>query len=418
MAKNLRFPFFIGRRLTLGNDGSKSAPAVKVAIVAVALSIAVMIASIAIVQGFKREIRQKVIGFNSHLTIYSVSSESNPDEQPLVSLTPSLKKILEDLPFITSYSLEVSVPSMLKTENDYKGVYFKGKDTLSKCNFLSDNLVAGSLKQQSNDSSSFIAISQKAADRLNLKTGDRVDTYFVADNIKVRPLRIGAVFNSHFDVYDDIYVYGQLSTVQDVASLNPNEGSALQILTDDFERLEEYEQILKTRLDKAFLTGEIYREYQVESVYRQGAGYFQWLSLLDTNVIVVLILMAVVTCVTLISGILILILDKVNLIGTLKALGASNKSIRSIFIYLAMKVAVIGMLIGNGVIILLLWLQHRYRFIPLDPDNYYIDFVPVDLDWYSFLLLNIIVLILIFLTLLIPARFVATIRPAVTIRYE
>ncbi|MBD5201526.1 MAG: ABC transporter permease [Bacteroidales bacterium] len=417
MGSKLIFPFYIGRRLSLGNDGSKSAPAVKVAIVAVALSIAVMLASIAIVGGFKREIRQKVVGFNSHLTIYADENALNETEQPLVKLTPSLRKILDELPFVTSYSLTLSTPSLLKTDNDFKGIYFKGME-YPETSFITECLEEGSSSGLPQDSGYYMVVSRKAANELNLKLNDRVDTYFISDNIKARPLHIRGIYNSHFDAYDDLLAYGSLTLVQSLSGIGTEEGSAIQIMTDDFYRIDEYESLLKQRLDIALINSEIYRPYRVESIYRQGAGYFQWLSLLDTNVLVVLILMGIVACVTLISGILILILDKVSFIGTLKALGASNAIIRRIFIYLAMKVALLGVCIGNVIMIALLWLQHKYRLIPLDPENYYIDFVPVHLAWIDFAILNAIVLLIIFVTLLVPARFVATISPSTSIRYE
>lgn len=412
---NMSLPFFLGRRLSLGADGSKSSPAVKVAIIAVALSVAVMLASIAIVNGFKREIRQRVVGFNSHLTIYVAPNSLAESEQPLVSMTPTLKRILDETPFITNYSMEVSVPSLLKTDEDFKGVYFKGNSNVNKDPFLVDNLSEGNLPENGED---FIIISRKAADRLQLKRGDNINTYFISDDIKVRPLKITGVFNSHFDTYDDIYVYGALGMVQNITGLKRMEGSAIKVMTDDFDRLDEYQHILNSRLQKAYSDGEVYRLYQVESVYNQGINYFQWLSLLDTNVIVVLILMSVVACVTLISGILILILDKINFIGTIKALGASNSIVRKIFVYLAMKVALAGTITGNILMLSLLWLQAKYRFVPLDPDNYYIDFVPVELSWVDFSILNIVILTLIFLVLLLPARFVASIKPSVTLRFE
>ncbi|MCM1290640.1 MAG: ABC transporter permease [Prevotella sp.] len=418
MRGNLRLQIFLGQRLSLGADGSKSAPAVKVAVAAVAISIAVMLASIAIVNGFKHEIRQKVVGFNSHLTIYVDPQSLNENEQPLVSMTPTLKKILNETPFIKSYTLEASSPSLLKTIDNFKGVYFKGVDNISCTDFIKYNIVDGAIPTNNQDSSLFVIISSKAAEKLNLKCGMNVDTYFITDNIKVRPLKIAAIYNSHFDVYDDINVFGSLRLVQEIAGLQEHEGSAIRIITDDFERIEEYRTSLNKRLEEAYVSREIYKHYNIESVNNQGMGYFQWLSLLDTNVLVILILMAIVSCVTLISGVLIIILDKYNFIGTIKALGACNSSVRGVFVYLSMKVALTGIVIGNVFMLILLWLQQRYHFLPLDPDNYYIDFVPVNLYPQAIITLNMAVIVMIFFVLVGTASFVSRIRPASSLRYE
>ncbi len=413
----MNFPLFIARRLSLASDGRKSSPAIRVSVTAVALSVAVMLASVAIVIGFKREIRDKVIGFNSHITLYGVNSD--PESSNLITLTPSLKSILDEQPYVKEYSLEASIPAILKTPTDFKGVYLRSINGVGPRDFVRANVEEGSVPDYSKEENSEkIVISRIAANQLGLEVGDRIDTYFISDQVRVRRLEVAGIFNSHFDTYDQIIIYGPLSLVQSVGEIPASQGTSLQIYTDDFNRVSEYSAALNDTLIKGLADGMLYRRYHVENAYNQGAGYFQWLSLLDTNVAVVLTLMSIVAIATLISGMLILILDKKRFIGVIRAMGASITNVRHVFIFLAMKVAMWGMLIGNVLMLGLLYCQDRWHFLPLDPDAYYIDFVPVEINWWAVLVLNAVCLLLIYLSLIIPSRFVAGISPTDTMRNE
>lgn len=408
---------YIARRLTLASDGHKSSPAIRVSITAVALSIAVMIASVAIVTGFKTEIREKVIGFNSHITL--LISPVSEDETNVITLTPSLKEVLESHSFIKDYSLEVSIPAILKTSSDFKGIYLKSLNGGVTENFIRQNLEEGFIPDFSNkENDNVILISGIAARQLGLKCGEKIDTYFISDNVKVRKLEIAGIFNSHFDNYDDVMVYGSLGLIQGIAGLNEKQGTSLQIHTDNFDNIDHNASILRESLLGAYANGSLFRTYRVETARSQGAGYFQWLSLLDTNVAVVLTLMIIVAVATLISGMLILILDKKRFIGIVRALGGQVRLIRKVFIFLALRVALVGMIIGNVLILSLLYCQSRWHILPLDPESYYIDFVPVELDVWWLITLNIASLFVIYLCLLLPSRFVAGISPVVAMRNE
>ena len=389
----MNFSLFIARRLSLSTDGRKSSPAIRVSVTAVALSVAVMLASIAVVIGFKREIREKVIGFNSHITLYSQPAGSEDDN--LITLTPSLRNLLDEEPYIESYSLEASIPAILKTSSDFKGVYLRSLNGRHTEEFIRGNMEEGTIPDFSNaESKNDIVISRIAASQLGLKTGDRIDTYFITDEVRVRRLRIAGIYNSHFDSYDQVIIYGALQLIQGIAGLSPSQGTNLQIHTDDFSRLEDNTSRLHNRLIEALL------------------------SLLDTNVAVVLTLMTIVAVATLISGMLILILDKKRIIGVVRAMGASIGNVRRIFIYLALKVALIGMLTGNAVMLILLYCQDRWHFMPLDPEAYYIDFVPVEINWWSVAILNGACFLIIYLSLILPSRFVAGISPTDAMRTE
>lgn len=411
------YSFYIARKLSLGSEGRKSSPAVKVAIAAVAISIAVMTASIAIVLGFRNEITNRITGFNSHITVYSTADDGAKTN--IVSLDKGLEQILDSQPFITSYSLEASMPAILKTDTDFKGVYMRGYGRGADTVFLQSNLVDGRLPNFAKRTEEpEVIISQTAASQLNLKTGQTVDTYFISDDVRVRRMRITGIFNSHFDQYDNILIYGQMWLLQELGSINPDEGTSIRVMTDRFDELDANTDRLRTVLAKSLTDGRLRKFHQAENVLYQGANYFQWLELLDTNVVVILVLMTLVACVTLVSGMLIIIVDKMRFIGIVKSLGMPNGALRRVFVWMSLKVAIGGMLIGDAIMVGLLALQKATHAIPLDPDAYYFDYVPVELNWGAFGILNAGVLLVIFLMLLLPSQFAAKISPAKTMRFE
>lgn len=413
----MNYPLYIANRLSLSSDSKRKAPAVTVAIVAVALSVAVMLASIAIVLGFKQEIRNKVVGFNGHITLYV--SPTTQDEDNLVTMIPSLKEVLDGVPFITDYSIQAAIPAILKTTTDFKGVYLKGMNGKLTERFIGSNLTEGKLVDFSDsDNKNKIVISSTAARQLNLKCGDKIDTYFISDDVRVRRLEIVGIYNSHFDQYDDVMIYGALPLVQQLGNIQENQGTYVQIMTDNFDNISDNSLRLQHILNENVADGTLFRLYRVDNVLNQGIGFFNWLKLLDTNVVVVLVLMIIVGAITLVSGMLILIIDKKRFIGLMKAMGAPTVRVRKIFVYLAIRIALWGMLAGNIVMLSLIYVQDKTHFIPLDAESYYIDFVPVSISWDTVAALNLGVIAVMYFVLILPSRFVAGISPAETMRYE
>ena len=413
----MNYPLFLARRISISSKDHNKAPAVKVAVIAVALSVTVMMMAIAIVFGFKREIRNKVIGFNSHISLYVVPQSGN--ENNLITLTPTLKNILDSKEYVSEYSLEASIPAILKTSDNFKGMYLKSSEGNTIRKFISDNLEEGKFPDYSKkDNEKKIVISRLAADKLGLKTGDKIDTYFMSGSLKMRRLEIAGIFNSHFDSYDDVFIYGSLPLIQKLGDIGNSEGTSVTIQVNDFNKLKSYSEDLSYTLTEALASCLLYKLYKVENTYSQGAGFFNWLSLLDTNVIVILTLMTIVACATLISGMLIIILDKKLFIALLKALGTSNRAIRRVFIFLALKIAVIGMIIGNAISLAILYIQDIWHVLPLDPETYYIDFVPVKIDYPAIIILNLSTLLIIYLCLILPSSFVSRITPAEILKTE
>lgn len=411
---------FLARRLSLSSGGKKSSPAITVAIVAVALSVMVMIWAIAVVTGFKKEITSKVTGFNSDITITSdIASNDNGADASLITVTPSLQKIVASTPGVTGMSLQASAPAILKTSNDFKGVYLKSLsgDGLEK--FLSGALEEGSLPISSHKNyKEGLLISRKAASRLGLSTGDSIDTYFITDAIRVRRLGISGIYNSHFDNYDDNFAYTSLPLVQETAGISQSKGTSIAISADNIENISSIAGELQNNLMQAYADEIIYQPLRVTTALQSGAAYFQWLDLLDMNVVVVLTLMMIVAGITLISGMLILMVDKIRFIALISALGASRRQIGRIFMLMAARVAVTGLLIGNILALSTLYIQQRTHILPLDPESYYIDFVPVDISWTSVVILDVAVLVIIWIILYLPSKFAGSAAPARTLANE
>ncbi len=413
--------FFIARRLSLNSSKGGFSPAVGVGIAAVALAVLVMTCALAVVGGFKREISSKITGFNSHITLTSVASgednldsELNADSRSMIiSLTPSLREIFDSSPYISDYSLQASAPAIFKTHDDFRGVYLRSLSGRDNLRFIQESLQSGSIPDFSQDSSrNLVLIPSLIADALSLKTGDRIDTYFMTDRIIVRPLRIAGIYNSHFSTYDGAYAFSSLPLIQEIGNINSNQGTSVVINVNDFNRVQENSANLMHKLTEAYISHKIYKQYNVTNALQSGAGYYHWLSMLDTNVIVILTLMIIVAIVTIISGMLILMVDKIRIVALLKALGASRRLIGNIFKRLALRIAFFGLIIGNVIALALLYIQDYTHFIPLDAESYYIDFVPVKISFAEIALLNLAIIFIIWLSLMLPARFAGKVAPA------
>lgn len=429
----MNYSLFLARRLALSSTGRKSSPAVRVATAAVALSVVVMMAAISIVLGFKREIVGKLEGFNADLTVAAVSpaisSSSSDDNANILNLSPTLREIIASRPYVADVSLQIAAPAILKTSEDFKGVYLKSLSGSHITRLLSESLDEGEmpafLNTDADSDASLpdsianqILISRIDADKLRLNAGDKIDVYFITDQVRVRRLKISGIFNTHFDSYDDIYIFGSSETLRSVSSLRPGQGTQISIVTRPGTDIEAAGADLQYALVKAYEEERIYKPLRVETLRSSGGNFFQWLQMLDMNVVIILSLMTVVAAATLVSGMLIVIVDKKRFIALMKALGMPGRPLRRVFIYVAVRVALVGLLIGDAIALLLLWIQQHTHLIPLDADSYYIDFVPVEFSWPAFALLNVGVLVVSYIVLILPARFIGSISPSAVLSSE
>lgn len=414
---------YIGRRLSFKpGDKRRKVPGVTIGVTGIALSLIVMMLSISIVTGFKHEIRAKVMGFDSQLNVY-VQEGYNEGELNTIHLTDSLMKIVRGVVGERArVTPMVRQPGILKTDSAFQGIVIKGVAPDYDWSFIHNAIVEGAVPHYAPGADSLdntIIISSLTARQLGVKAGDKLNAHFIRDNaIASRRLRVAAVFDTHFSDYDRMYAFTPLRMLQKLNHLDSLECGALEINGVRPDRIDDYSDRLRVDLMEFAIETSPGRIYAVENVHQTGAVYFNWLSLLDTNVVVILILMTLVAGFTLISSLFILILDRVNTIGILKALGATNATIRSIFITMAERLVARGLLTGNLIGLSLLLLQHYLRIIPLDPEAYYLSYVPVDIDWVDIIALNVGVAVVSWLMLILPSHMISTLSPSQSIRYE
>ena len=374
--------FWIARRLRLRGVGG-STTGVVIAVAGVALALIIMEFTLAIVVGFKDGIHSRLMGLGAQ------------------------KRALRQ-------------PALLKTDNDFEGLVFLAQSPDADFSFEKSNIVAGDWPDYASDScDNKIVISVPTAQALGLGVGDRVySTFFIDGNVKMRRHTIAALFQSNFGEYDKTVAYASLRGIQRVAGLDSLGGNRLDIRGIQLDEVATRAERLQAGLISDAAAGRLDQYYPVDSVLRTGALYFNWLSLLDTNVTVIFILMLSVAGLTLISSLFILILERVTMIGVLRAMGATKPFIRRIFIDMTMRLAGLGMVIGNVVGIGLLLLQKYTHAVPLDPDMYYLNSVPVEINVWAFVALNIGVAVVTWVILVLPARLASSIDPAKTVKYE
>lgn len=419
--------FFIARKLKLRRSGSKSSTlSVRVSTAGVALSIAVMLLTIAIVRGFKQQITEKIVGFDAQLTI--TSAVNNLDsEQPFVPDEQFRNVVLRSIESSAGseaasqvvFSPSVTYPGMLKTDDDFAALMFRAYEPDHDFSFLEQNLVEGAIPFADTECSDRIVISSTTASKLALKVGDKVNTVFFSDGkIRLRKLVVAGIFNTNFGEYDEVVGYAPISMLRKICRLQPDEATRVEINGLPMGRLADITENLRVDLASALYAGETADYLQCTSVLQTGAIYFNWLDLLDTNVVVIIVLMALISLFTLVASLFILILERVSLIGTLKTIGAGNLLIRKVFIILASKILLRGLVIGNIVGLGIILIQGTTHILPLDPVAYYISFVPVDIVWWQVLVLNAAAIVAAVATMIIPSMIISRMQPSKTIRYE
>lgn len=414
----MNLELFIARKIHFSKEGNRQVtpPAVRIAIVGVALGLAVMILSVAIVIGFKKEVRNKVIGFGSHIQITNFDNNSSYETTP-IAVSDSLLQALQEFPGIKHIEGYATKMGILKTDSDFQGVVLKGIDTDYDWSFFRNNLKEGELltidpKKTSTD----VIISRYLSDLLGLKLGDSILTYFVQEDVRARKFNIVGIYETGFMDYDKLFVLADIKQIRRLNGWEKDEVSGLELLVDDYDKLDQIAEDLYFNLvEKQDRHGNT---YFTRSIKEMNPMIFNWLDVLDVNVVVILILIFAVAGFTMISGLLIIILERTNMIGILKALGENNVSIRKIFLSISFFLIGKGMLWGNVVGIAICLIQSHFRIIKLDPSIYYLDAVPIDLSIVSLILLNIGTLCASMLMMLGPSYLITKIDPAKSIRFE
>lgn len=418
----MSFPFFLARRFynSAGCDKKRRASrlAIRIATAGVALGLAVMLISICVVKGYQREIKERLVGFASHIEILDRNSLASPESFPIVTdgTVMEMVKQMPEIGHVQRVSLKMGI---IKTEDAFQTIVLKGVGKEYNLSFLKKHLVAGRIPDFTADSAAnAIIISRKQADAMHLGLGDRVYTYFISDDIKLRRFRIEGIYETHLAQFDTYYIWTGQSVVNQLNNWQEDQSSSLEIALNDFSRLDEVQARLArsigTRSDR---NGANYSTLSVKENPRTAAT-FEWLALLDFNVWVILVLMMGVAGFTMISGLLILILERTRIIGVLKALGACNSRIRHTFILYAVLIVVRGLVWGNAIGLGIVALQNYFKPFRLDPSTYYVDAVPVEVDWTWVVGLNAATLLVTVLALVVPSFVISRIQPARAIRFE
>lgn len=414
----MNLELFIARKIHFSKEGDRkvTSPAVRIAMIGIALGLAVMILSVAIVVGFKKEVRNKVIGFGSHIQITNFDNNSSYESTP-IAVSDTLLRELRTFPGVRHVEAFATKTGILKTDSDFQGIVLKGVDTDFDWTFFRNNLKEGEVFTIDPDTSTtHVLISQYLANLLELKTGDSFLTYFVQDDVRARKFHITGIYETGFVDYDKLFVIADIKQVRRLNGWDKDQVSGLELLVDKYDRLDQTAEDLY--FDLAEKKDRLGNTYYTRSVKELNPMIFSWLDVLDINVVVILVLMLSVAGFTMISGLLIIILERTNMIGILKALGENNGSIRKIFLYVSFFLIGKGMLWGNVIGVGLCLIQSCFGVIKLDPSIYYLNAVPVDISLVSLLLLNVGTLLASMLMMLGPSFLITKIDPARSIRFE
>lgn len=413
--------FFISNRLFFDKTNQQflSKKIIRIALFGIALGLAVMIVSVAVITGFKTEIRNKVIGFGSHIQIVNYESRNSYELPPISKNQPFLGK-LDSLKEVKKVQVFATKPGMIKTDESIQGIVFKGVEPGYNWAFFQKNIVEGVLPQL-NDTSRVneILLSENVSKLLKLKIGELAVLYFVNEN-EVTPrmlqLKVCGIYRTSLEEFDNLFIIGDIKQVQRLNDWQNDQISGFEIIVADFSKIDEIEREIRNfAVDYSQENDAILR---TETITRQYPQIFDWLAILDMNVWVILSLMVLVAGFNMISALLVLILERSTMIGVLKALGSPNRSIRKVFLYLSVFLTSRGMLWGNVIGIALILLQKLFHIIKLNPATYYVDVVPVNFNIFHILLLNAGSLLITTFMLIVPSYLVSKISPDKSIRFD
>lgn len=407
----LNIEYFIAKKLFTAKEENNTytKPILRIAILAIALSVAVMLISIMVVTGFKNDISDKIIGFGAHITISNFTNNQSYESEP-ISVEQEFYPTITAVEGVRHISTFATKAGIIKTTDEIQGVVLKGVSSNYDWTFFKDNLVSGSVFEV-NDSvkSNQILISENISKTLNLYVGDALVMYFAQNPPRVSKFHISGIYNTAMSDFDKLFVLGDINHIQTLNGWESNEVGGFEIQLTNFDDLDK-------------ITDEVYNltpfNLNAQSIKEKTPQIFNWLDLQDVNVQVILILMLIVGVINMITALLILILERTKTIGILKALGATNWSVRKIFLYSAVNLIFKGLLVGNAIAFSFAFLQKQFSLISLDPATYYMDTVPLNFDLTYILLLNIGTVVVCYLVLIVPSVIITKITPIKAIRFE
>lgn len=415
----MNLPLFIAHRI-YSSDGQRrevSRPAIRIATLGVAIGLAVMIITVSVVLGFKHTIRDKVVGFGSHIRIENILTEQTASPTP-ICISDTLKRNIKAIPGVRYIAPYAMTQGILKTDSDFLGVIFKGVGKDYDLSFLKQHLVSGKMPEFNDEESSYqLLISQQTADTLVLKAGDRVFSYFIGnDDVRVRKFTVAGIYQTNMNQFDQLLCFTDYQVPIRLNGWEKDQCSGAELMVNDFERLEEtarqVQHLITRNVDRY---GETFTS---QTIYESYPQIFTWLDLLDINVWIILALMVCVAGFTMISGLLIIILERTQMIGLLKALGARNSTVRHTFLWFAAFIISQGLLLGDLIGIGIVVLQQQTGFVKLDPASYYVDTAPMELNIPIVVALNVATLLISIFVLIAPSFLVSHIHPAKAMHFE
>ena len=399
--------WFIAKRIRSGKAGTFSSLVVKISIASIAIGLATMIVSIAILEGFRTSIHDKIFSFGGHIQVTKYNLNNYQEEEPFsIDSVGPLNK-LPDIVSMQSYAVKTA---LLKTDEEVQGVLFKGIGTDANREAFSKNILQGSMPvYQESAKSMEVMISKKMADKLKLKLNDKVVVFFMQNPPRARKLIIKGIFQTGLEEFDEVYLIGDLRIIQDINHWPADKIGGYEVYIKDFNQLDE--------TTKHVFDAMPY-DMQLQKITDKYVQIFDWLILLDNNVIILLTLIMIVASFNMVATIIILIMERTNMIGSLMALGAAKEQINVIFVWIGIRMISKGLLIGNIVGLGLCALQYFFKIIPLDPANYYIEYVPIAWDWLLIILLNICLFVLISLVITLPLIIISRLKVIRAIKFS
>ena len=418
----MRFELFFAKRLQLNkqtNNGRSAVSTLNVAITGMILAIVIMVVAVSVVTGFKSTIINKITNLDSHIKIFNKHLDSSDNMiRSYIDFNSELSTLLssEADPRIKSVYLISEIPCVLKSPDGFSGLRFKGISGNYDLSYIRSTLTDGKADIYGNN----VLVSKATADKLQLHIGDKLYIYFMNNQqVRMRRCYICGIFNTDFDTFDEHILVGNLKTLQSVNQWDASTGSYIGVDCKSGNDIDDVRAGIINRLTKRITSGQtsLSGEFQLSTIRESNPTHFAWLDLLNTNIAVVLGLMAFVACFSIIACLIIIVLNRINTIGVLKALGATDKSIRLIFIAIMMKILFSAIIIGNAIAFALLLIQDKFHIIKLDSESYFMNYVPVEFSWWL-LILNIGIILLSPIVLLLPSYIISSIKPSKSIRFE
>ena len=415
----MNLSFFIAKRIysDKGDKRKVSRPAIHIATAGVAIGLAVMILTVSVVLGFKHTIRDKVIGFGSHIQVANFLTMQSSDPYP-ICIDDSIMRVIKGIEGVAHVERFALTQGILKTDEDFLGISFKGIGPEYDLSFIKSNLKSGSLPSFSDSANKGnLLLSSATADKMNLKTGDKVYAYFISDTgVKMRRFTVSGIFQTNMSQFDNSLCFTDLYTARKLNNWDRQLCSGAEVRVADLQLIDAVASRIADKVNRT--TDHEGNIFSSQTIYESYPQIFSWLSLLDVNVWIILALMICVAGFTMISGLLIIILERTQMIGVLKALGMKGASVRHTFLWFAVFIIGKGMLIGDLLAAAIIVLQRQTGFISLDPTTYYVSEAPTEVNLPAFLLVNAATLLISVLVLVGPSFLISHIHPAKSMRYE